>query len=91
MEEAKKLEEGTLGNKTELVKENQNNNKDNDQQVINKIEGGDVIEQHDEHKAKKTTVVEQKAEEEVPVVKQIRSKRVATLDAFRGLTIVVLI
>ncbi|POO01767.1 hypothetical protein TorRG33x02_025440 [Trema orientale] len=97
MEEARKLEEGTLGNKTDVLVKEEQKNKDivsqsrDDQEVVNKIDGGDVVEQHDQNEAKKIEAVEQKADEEVTVVKQIRSKRVATLDAFRGLTIVLMI
>ncbi|KAM6593146.1 hypothetical protein CsatA_000849 [Cannabis sativa] len=105
MEDAKKLEEGTLGSDTELVKEyHKQYSKDivttttthsHDHEVVNKIERGDVIEQKDQNELKKTEggiVVQNVEEEAITMVKQAKkSKRIATLDAFRGLTIVLMI
>ncbi|KAF4370981.1 hypothetical protein F8388_002874 [Cannabis sativa] len=72
MEDAKKLEEGTLGSDTELVKEyHKQYSKDivtttthsHDHEVVNKIERGDVIEQKDQNEPKKTQggIVEEQA------------------------------
>ncbi|XP_024022989.1 heparan-alpha-glucosaminide N-acetyltransferase [Morus notabilis] len=88
MEEARKLEEG-LGNNTTLAKEENNreiiSHVAHNKEAIDKSDGRDVDECHDQNAAKN-----EKAAEETPLVKQ-KSKRVATLDVFRGLTIVLMI
>ncbi|TKY62113.1 Heparan-alpha-glucosaminide N-acetyltransferase [Spatholobus suberectus] len=77
-EEAKRMEEGL---KSPL---NDDGNKDElkKQETIKTSNGGSIIE-HDKS-------VQPIAEQEQPLVKQ-KTKRVATLDAFRGLTIVLMI
>ena len=81
MEEARKLEEGTLATHAKEQKQRDSAitthpGGDDHRQVADKIDGGDAIKNHDQ--------------DEQPVAKP-RSKRIATLDAFRGLTIVVFV
>jgi heparan-alpha-glucosaminide N-acetyltransferase len=89
MEEARRVEEG-FGHKPPSKKED-----DHDKAYISgkvdRSDGGDCIdhEKEDRGQVLDDQPAEQKAEEQ-PLVKQ-KSKRVATLDAFRGLTIVVCI
>ncbi|KAL5546098.1 hypothetical protein UlMin_005785 [Ulmus minor] len=85
MEDPKKLEEGYVNNNTTIKEEGQKTDKNG---------GGDVIEidppANDTRNGAFDKSVDQKGEDEQPLVKQ-KSKRVATLDAFRGLTIVLMI
>lgn len=91
--DAKRLEEG-FGNKPAV---NEEDHKKDDlistEKVVNKSDGGsgDAIDHVEEKEAVSVPlVVEQiKGEEEQPPQVKQKSNRVATLDAFRGLTIVV--
>lgn len=91
--DAKRLEEG-FGNKPAV---NEEDHKKDDlistEKVVNKSDGGsgDSIDHVEERKAVSAPpAVEQiKGEEEQPPQVKQKSNRVATLDAFRGLTIVV--
>ncbi|KAJ4848182.1 hypothetical protein Tsubulata_002977 [Turnera subulata] len=86
MEDPKRLEEG-FGDTQQVA------NKDQDAHLTHKVDkagNGDGI---GNEKEEKSTVHDQLVEVEIkdqPVVKQ-RSKRIATLDAFRGLTVVLMI
>ncbi|XP_030541108.1 heparan-alpha-glucosaminide N-acetyltransferase-like [Rhodamnia argentea] len=82
MDEAKRVEEGLAGDgQTQLIKEDCQGDL---HKKLDRNDGGDRVEDAPEQPMAET------AEEQLQVVKQ-KSKRVATLDAFRGLTIVVMI
>lgn len=86
MDGAKKMEEGRLNSPL-----NDDANGDLKKQEINKVKNEDSIIEYDRETMVKPVgePVQQIAEEDQqPLVKQ-KTKRVATLDAFRGLTIVV--
>lgn len=79
MDEAKRVEEGLAGDaQTQLIKEDCQGDLC---KKLDRNDGGDHVDDATDQP------VAEKAEEQ-PQVKQ-KSKRVATLDAFRGLTIVV--
>ncbi|MCE3216520.1 hypothetical protein HAX54_006772 [Datura stramonium] len=78
MEDPKKLEEG-FGN--------QNKNTSQENIDINRVDNNQDLASHENHEQKKLGQPLQKEEEEQSSIKK-KSKRVATLDAFRGLTIV---
>lgn len=89
-DDAKKLEEGRLHNKDDLISERVNTTSDHNGR-------GDAID-HDHEEKNKAAVAaapleadQIKGEEQPVLVVKQKSKRVATLDAFRGLTIVVYI
>lgn len=79
MEDARKVEEGS--SLTPLVKEGYGRNTEGSKSITEENTAITVLEQQ-------SSVVGHKAIEEQPPVKT-KTKRVATLDAFRGLTIVV--
>lgn len=77
MEDPKKLEEGFSNQKNNISEENIDTNRiDNNQDLVSHENDQKILSQP-----------LQKKEEEEPIIK--KGKRVATLDAFRGLTIVV--
>lgn len=88
-DDAKRLEEGFGHNPVPEVYEEEEHKKE----VMTSNSTGDAIDRVDEKKAVSTEPreVEQVkgAEEEQPLQVKQKGKRVATLDAFRGLTIVV--
>lgn len=86
-EEARKLEEGLVTNTTLVKAEKKGEiiSHVHNKEAINKGDPGDAIDSHDQNDEKNAKVAE-----EQPLVQQ-KSKRVATLDAFRGLTIVVFV
>ncbi|XP_038698069.1 heparan-alpha-glucosaminide N-acetyltransferase-like [Tripterygium wilfordii] len=88
MEDARRVEEGLVHRATA----NEDHHKVHVGDDLEKSDGGDVIKNEKEERraAEDQAVVEQKGEEEQVVVKQ-KNKRVATLDVFRGLTIVLMI
>ncbi|CAL9026673.1 unnamed protein product [Prunus brigantina] len=93
-DDAKKLEEGRLHNKDDLISEKVNTTSDHNGR-------GDAIDHdHEDHHEEKNKAAvaaapleadQIKGEEQPVLVVKQKSKRVATLDAFRGLTIVVMI
>ncbi|KAK3043046.1 hypothetical protein RJ639_002614 [Escallonia herrerae] len=85
MEDPRRVEEG-LGH-TPLVKEGDKDNNHGKKEA--KVEDAGSIEKQKEEKSAVSDQPEE-GKEERPLIKQ-KSKRVATLDAFRGLTIVVMI
>lgn len=82
----KRLEEG-LGTGTQPIVEEDNNNKSTSRQGKKDGIGIHPSNENEEKSVAKTDQPE-KLKEEQPLIKQ-KTKRVATLDAFRGLTIVV--
>lgn len=80
MDEAKRMEEGLRS-----TPQNGNHKDDDMKQETKKSNGGGDSIEHDREVGES---VEQTVEPEQPVVKQ-KTQRVATLDVFRGLTIVV--
>ncbi|KAK3036374.1 hypothetical protein RJ639_032143, partial [Escallonia herrerae] len=83
MDDPRRVEEG-LGH-TPLVKEGDNNHGKKEA----KVDDADSIEKEKEERSGVSNQAEERKGEQ-PLIKQ-KSKRVATLDAFRGLTIVVMI
>lgn len=93
-DDAKKLEEGRLHNKDDLISEKVNTTSYHNGR-------GDAIDHdHEDHHEEKNKAAvaaapleadQIKGEEQPVLVIKQKSKRVATLDAFRGLTIVVYI
>lgn len=81
MKDPKKLEEGFGNQKKNTSQENSD---------INRVDNNQDLASHENHEQKKLGQSLQKEEEEQSSIKK-KSKRVATLDAFRGLTIVLMI
>ncbi|KAL0333396.1 UNVERIFIED_CONTAM: Heparan-alpha-glucosaminide N-acetyltransferase [Sesamum angustifolium] len=80
MEDPKRLEEGEFGNGTKRATVA---NDDQDKKVAETVHGN-------EEKSRTTLDLPEEQKEEQPLIKH-KTKRVATLDAFRGLTIVLMI
>ncbi|KAF8395274.1 hypothetical protein HHK36_019217 [Tetracentron sinense] len=89
MEDARRVEEGLGNTNTPLIKE-----EDSDLHVHDHNKNGEKIDGDDRSNIErddKGAVLDQKVEgQEEPLIKK-KSKRIATLDAFRGLTIVLMI